>query len=103
MPSDLDRADIRTAMAAVKFWKRVHEFSNVAVPPAADRLLERLEALMAANGQESVVSEQQWLTTDQIAERMQCSERTARRIAARVGKRIGRQWLAPPDALPTED
>jgi hypothetical protein len=34
---------------------------------------------------------------------LRCSERTARRIAAEVGKKIGRQWMAPADALPTTE
>jgi hypothetical protein len=103
MPSGLDLADIRTALAAVEFWRSVHRCSRLPVPQALDRVTERLKALMAVNGQGSVVPQQEWLTTDQIAERLRCSERTARRIAAEVGKKVGRQWMAPADALPMED
>ena len=103
MPSGLDLADIRTALAAVEFWRSVHRFSRLPVPPALDRAADNLTALMAVNGQSDNTSQQDWLTTDQIAERLRCSERTARRIAAEVGKKIGRQWMAPADALPTTE
>lgn len=101
--SALDLLDIRAALAALRFHRRAHEESRLSVPPALDRAADNLQALMAVNGQSDNTSRQDWLTTDQIAERLQCSERTARRIAAEVGKKIGRQWMAPADALPTED
>ena len=98
-----DQLDIRVALAALRFHRHAYEESRLQVPPALDRATDSLTALMTANGQGSVAPQPEWLTTDQIAERLRCSERTARRIAAEVGKKIGRQWMAPADALPTED
>ena len=99
----LDQLDIRTVLAALRFHRHAYEESRLQVPPALDRAADNLTALMAVNGQSDNTSQQDWLTTDQIAERLQCSERTARRIAAEVGKKIGRQWMAPADALPTTE
>jgi hypothetical protein len=97
-----DQLDIRVALAALRFHRHAYEESRLQVPPALDRATDSLTALMAANGQCCNTSQQDWLTTDQIAERLQCSARTARRIAAEVGKKIGRQWMAPADALPED-
>jgi hypothetical protein len=99
----LDPLDIRTALRAVDFWRSAHRLSRLPVPPALDRAADNLTALVAVNGQCQNGSQQDWLTTDQIAERLRCSERTARRIAAEVGKKVGRQWMAPAEALPSED
>jgi hypothetical protein len=99
----LDPLDIRTALAAVEFWRSAHRLSRVPVPPALDRAADNLTTLMAVNGQCQNASQQDWLTTDQIAERLRCSVRTARRVAAEVGKKVGRQWMAPAEALPSED
>jgi AraC-like DNA-binding protein len=98
-----DHLDIRTALAALRFYRRAHEESRLPIPPALDRVADNLTALMAVNGQSDNTSQQDWLTTDQIAERLHCSERTARRKAAEVGKKIRRQWMAPADALPTTE
>lgn len=99
----LDHLDLQTALAAVSYFRRAHQLSKVEVPPAAERLAANLKALMAVNGQECVAPQPQWLTTQQVADRMQCSERTARRIATQFGSKIGRIWLTPETALPTED
>lgn len=99
----LDRSDLKTVLAALQFYRRIHEEARLPVPPALDRAAADLQTMLTANGQGSVAPQQEWLTTDQIAERLQCSERTARRKAAQVGKKIGRQWMAPADALPTTE
>ena len=102
--SDLDRADIRTALTAVEFWRSVHRFSRVPVPPALDRVADNLlQAMVAFKRQEDVVPQEQWLTTAEVADRMQCSASTALRLARRHGHRVGRQWFTPATALPMED
>jgi AraC-like DNA-binding protein len=95
--------DWKLLVAAVEFYRSAHRLSHLPIPPALDRAAANLQTLMAANGQGSVAPQQEWLTTDQIAERLHCSERTARRKAAEVGKKIRRQWMAPADALPTTE
>ena len=102
MSSDLDPSDIRTVLAALRFYRRVHEESRLPVPPALDRVADILTTLVTVNSQESSVPQQQWLTTDEVAHRMQCSLSTAYRTARRVGHRVGRQWLTPADALPED-
>lgn len=97
--ADLDPLDVRTALAALHMYRSVHEKSHLPVPPAVDRVTANLQTLLTVNGQSDSTSAQDWLTTEQIAERLQCSERTARRIARRVGHRVGRQWLTPADAI----
>ena len=99
----LDPLDLRTALRAVGFWRSAHRFSRVPVPPAADRLAANLEAaLVAFERQQDVVPQPQWLTTAEVADRMQCSANTALRLARRVGHRVGRIWLTPDTALPED-
>ncbi len=100
--SELDPPDIRTALAALRFYRRAHELSRLPVPPALDRVAENLGAMLAFKRQEDVVPQTQLLTTAEVADRMQCSANTALRIARRHGHRVGRQWLTPADAI-TED
>ncbi len=98
--TDLDPTDVRTVLAALRFYRRAHEWSRLPVPPALDRVADNLQ--VAFKRQESVVPQQQWLTTAEVADRMQCSASTALRTARRLGHRVGRIWLTPADAI-TED
>lgn len=100
---NLDRADLRMALAAVSYYRRAHILAKRPVPPAADMLAQRLEQAMAASGQEPVAPQQEWLSTRQAARLLGCSDRTARRIAARIGRRAGRDWVIPVDALPQRE
>jgi excisionase family DNA binding protein len=97
----LDDTDIRMALVAASYYRRAHILCKRPVPAAADRLINHLTHL-AANGQDSVAAQPHWLTTRQAAELLGCSDRTARRIAARVGRRVGREWLIPVDAISEE-
>jgi AraC-like DNA-binding protein len=98
---NLTSADLRMALAAVSYYRRAHILSRRPVPPAADALVEHLEqALMSASGQESVAPQAEWLSTGQVARRLGCSERTARRMAPLIGRRAGRDWVISADALP---
>jgi hypothetical protein len=101
--AQFDEGDLRTALAVVSYFRRAHQLSNRPIPPAADKLAERLTGLLAVNGQECFVPQQEWLTTRQVASRLQCSQRTARRIAAQVGRKPGREWQVPAEAIPEED
>jgi hypothetical protein len=102
----LDPIDLKTALSVVGYYRRAHELSKRPVPPAADRLaanLEALDALMSSVGHEPVVAQPHWLTTAEVAARLNISQRHARRIAVRIGQRIGHQLVVPADALPTEE
>ncbi len=99
----LDRTDLHMARVAVAWYVRAHHLHRRPVPPAAYRLADRLDDTLAADGHQPVVPQPHWLTTAQAATRLGCSTRQARRIAEKVGRRIGRQWLIPDDALPQEE
>ena len=99
----LDPIDLQTARSVVGYYRRAHELSKRPVPPAADRLAANLEALMSSVGHEPVVAQPHWLTTAEVAARLNISQRHARRIAVRIGQRIGHQLVVPADALPTEE
>ncbi|KLO29522.1 hypothetical protein [Mycobacterium haemophilum] len=99
----LDRADLKMALAAVAYYRRAHILSKRPIPPAADRLAAHLEQALSACGQEDVARQSDWLSTEQLAQRLNCSTRTARRIATRIGRRAGRDWLVPADALTQEE
>ncbi len=99
----LDNNDLRTARTAVAFYRRAYVMHKRPVPPAVTALAQHLTSMLAEGGQETVVPQQEWLTTRQVATRLRCSQRTARRIAAQVGRKAGHQWLIPADAVPEED
>lgn len=103
MTSPLDATDIKTARAAVAYYMRGHQLAHRPIPPAAFRLAAHLERAMADDGHTSVVPQPQWLSTAEAAARLGRSPRTVRRIAQRCGRKIGRTWFIPADALPTED
>jgi len=103
MTSPLDATDLKTARAAVAYYMRGHQLVHRPIPPAALRLAAHLEDAISLNGTEVVVPHTELLTTTQTAARLKCSERNARNIAHRVGRKIGRQWFIDADAIPTED
>ena len=98
---ELDSTDLRMAAVAVEYYKRAHILSRRPVPEAAYRLSDHLSQALAVNGQGTVAPQPDWLSTGQVAERLGVSPRTARRVASRVGCRVGRTWLVPTDALPS--
>lgn len=103
---NLDRPDLRMALVATSWYRRAHILAKRPVPPAADRLAQHLEqalGALATNGQADGAAQPHWLTTRQVAQQLGCSDRTARRIATRIGHRIGRDWLIPADAVREED
>ena len=101
--TSLDRIDLRMARFAVNYFVAVHREMKLVVPPAAIRLAEHLDDALASRGQDSIASRPHWLTTKQVAERLGCSHRNARRIAQTIGHRVGRDWVVNPDALPERD
>jgi AraC-like DNA-binding protein len=101
--TDLDRADLKMALVAVSWYRRAFVLAKRPVPPAAERLAQHLEEALAANGQETLAAQPHWVSTKQMAQRLGCSDRTARRIAKQVGHRVGRAWIIPADALPSEE
>jgi hypothetical protein len=99
----LDDTDVRMALVAANYYRRAHILSKRPIPAAADRLVDHLQQTLSANGQETAAAQTHWLSTRQAARLLGCSDRTARRIAARIGRRVGREWLIPADALPEEE
>jgi hypothetical protein len=105
----LDGTDVRMALVAIEYYKRAHILSKRPVPEAARRLTDHLnQALaesptMASCGHPQQGEAQQLLSTKQLAQRLGCSQRHARRTAARIGRRIGRDWLVAGDAIGEED
>lgn len=98
----IDRVDLETFRVALLWIRRHRELHRQPPSAAIDRALAALDHLtcaLAANGQAPQPDTGNWLTTAEVAERMGCSQRQARRIAADLGTRIGRQWLIPADRL----
>jgi hypothetical protein len=105
MSIGFDRTDLEMARVALSYYRRAHILSRRPVPPAAERLADRLDLALSvtASGQETVGAQIEWLSTHQAAQRLNCCERTAQRLAERVGRRFGRDWFIPADALPDEE
>jgi len=100
----LDRADLTAAKILVGWYMDFHRHHRRPVDPIAVRLSDNLDTALAANGQKKVAPEDHWITTGEAARRLHKSERTARRIAEQgIGRRVGRQWLLPADAIPEEE
>jgi len=99
----IDRHDLRMARVSVNYLISALTLVRKPVPPAARRLADHLDQALTACGQEPVAPQPQWVTTAEVAELLGCSPRTARRIAARVGYRAGRDWLIPIDAIEGTD
>lgn len=96
---NLDRTDLAMAFVAVKYYMRGHTLERRTPDLAAYRLAHHLEQLLSVDGHDSVVVQPHWITVKQLADRTGKSERHARRIAQRVGVKVGRQWLVDPDAV----
>jgi hypothetical protein len=99
----LSGPSLAAALQAVRIAARQRGLNGVR--PSADwgQLVEAFTTALSADGREPVAAQQEWVSTRQAATILGCSERQARRIAAQVGHRVGRQWLIPKDALPEED
>lgn len=89
----LDGTDIEMALVAVRYYLRGLALVQRTPDVAAFRLAHHLELLMSVDGHDSVVRQQEWLTVNQAAQRTGKSERHTRRIAAKVGRKVGRQGL----------
>ena len=100
MSTPLDRTDLRMAIVAVKYYLRGHTLVQKTPDLAAYRLAHHLEQLLSADGHDSVGVQPEWLTVQQAAKRTGYSDRHMRRIAKRIGQKIGRQYLISADALP---
>ena len=97
---------LRAALTAVQLAERRRGLDGL--PPMADygRLRSALSSALAATGHENAAAEPEsveWVSTREAARTLGCSERQARRIAARVGRRVGGRWLIPADALQREE
>ena len=96
----LDDTDRHTIAVALEWIRRHRALHHQPPAPAIDRALRHLlTSTMAANGQAHQADSQELLTTTEVAQKLRCSRRHARRIAARLGTRHGHQWLVPADRL----
>ena len=95
----LDGTDLHVLAVALLWIRRHRELHRQPPSPSIERALDHLTSAMAANGQAAQPDPQELLTTAEVAKRVGCSTRQARRIAARIGSRHGHQWLVPADRL----
>jgi hypothetical protein len=98
----IDRSVLRTCRAGLMWIQGQRELHRQPADPAIDRAITSLdEALsMSACGPEDEAAQQNWLTTEQAAERFACTTRHVRRIAPKLGgRKDGRDWLIPEGAL----
>lgn len=95
----LDDLDHHAIAVALLWIQRHRELHRQPPSPSIERALGHLTCAMAANGQPAQHHPREWLTTSEVAQRVGCSKRTARRIAARHGTRHGHIWLTPADRL----
>lgn len=101
MMGQLDDTDRKMAVVATQYFIRAHTLIHQPVPAAAYRLLGRLTS---ASGPEPAAPQPQWVTTADAARITGYSARHIRRIAPLIGgRRIGRAWAIPTDALADED
>ena len=91
---------LAAALQAVRIAARQRALNGVSAAADYGALAEAFTSALAASGRETSASEPEWLSTRQAAVILGCSERSARRIATQVGRRVGRQWLIPANALP---
>jgi hypothetical protein len=54
---------------------------------------------MADRGHDPASPAAQWISTRDAAQRLRCSNRQARRVAQKIGRKIGAVWVIPADAL----
>lgn len=90
----LDGSDVDAIAQALRDARRWRQRNGL--PPV--RAWERLGALLAAPGHADTPTEPagqpESMTTREAAQLLQCSERTARRLAPRLGgQNIGGRWL----------
>lgn len=97
--TELDRTDLRMALVAANYYTRALALVHRPVPDAAFRLIDHLHHAMSVAGHPKRVEPQKWITTRELAEQRGCTQRQARRIAAKVGHRYGNRWLIPADAI----
>ena len=95
----LDDTGLRACVQGLLWIRRHRELHRQPPSPAIERALTHLTSTMAANGQAAQPNPRELLTTAEVAKRVGCSKRQARRIAARIGTRHGHQWLTPADRL----
>lgn len=58
-------------------------------------------ASMSANGSAVAASGTVWMTTNDVARELGCTDRHARRVVVSIGTRVGRQWLVDRTAFDT--
>ena len=93
----IDRIDLETCRVGLLWIRRHRELHRQPPSAAIERALAHLS--VSANGRDDGAPHADWITTAELAARLGCSQRHARRLAARIGARVGRQWLIPPEVL----
>jgi excisionase family DNA binding protein len=95
----LDVTDLRNCRVGLHWIQSFRATHGQPPHPAYARALAALDAALASspNGTEPVAAEDNWLTTEQVAEQLGCSTRYVRRIAEQLGAtKPGREWRYPP-------
>lgn len=93
----------RNALAELVIRKRR---GRELVPVRYDSLLRRLDALLTCGGAATgssprpVVSQSEWIDTNEAAAQIGCTARRVRQIAPQLGgHRVGTRWVFPRDAV----
>jgi hypothetical protein len=81
-----------SAAAVEKYWNQAQGGQ------LSDGEIAATSALAPSGHSESCVPAQ-WLSTREIAKRLGCSTRQARRIAQKIGRQIGTDWFIAEDKL----
>lgn len=95
----IDRVDLETCRVGLLWIRRHRELHRQPPSAAIDRALDHLTSAMSDDGQKDVAPQQEWITTGEAARRTGYTERTIRRLAPRIGQKVGRVWAIRADAL----
>jgi hypothetical protein len=77
--------------------RRLAETFNAAL--SEGEVVTAVTSTLASGGHSRGSDPQQWLSTREIAKRLGCSTRQARRIAQKIGRQIGTDWFVSEESL----
>jgi hypothetical protein len=98
----LDDTDLQTCYRGLLWIRNLRQAHRQPPDPAVERAIEHLEDTLTscASATKDAVAEHTWITTRQAAELRGCTQSYIRRIAEDLGgRKDGRDWLIPEDAL----
>jgi hypothetical protein len=99
----LDPDDVLAIKYCVASEIHRHRYRNVPPPQWMTDIHDRLEtAMREPQGDQPgpIPASCEWLSTAEFAARLGISDRAARRRAAKIGRKVGWQWVIAADALP---